>query len=173
MRPFSQRRRRRELRLLPLVCRVMPGLKLRQWLWFQNKTTGARRERRLEVDLKNQWVEAQAALETLPALMQVVQTFIRRAPPCGFARESTVDSDQIVAESDCSRARHCCRIVVLYRRLRNVWPFFSTSRISWVSLPAFPASYGLLSCRNQKPSFIANAFLGRQAVRPWRSLIEC
>ena len=28
--------------------------------------------------------KAQAALETLPALMQVVQTFIRRAPPCGI-----------------------------------------------------------------------------------------
>ena len=29
-------------------------------------------------------VEAYAAFETLPALMQVVQTFIRRAPPCGI-----------------------------------------------------------------------------------------
>ena len=28
--------------------------------------------------------KAQAAFETLPALMQVVQTFIRRAPPWGI-----------------------------------------------------------------------------------------
>jgi hypothetical protein len=44
--------------------------------------------------------------------------------------------------------------------------FFQPPEVLWVSLPAFPASYGLLSCRNQKPSFIANAFPGRQAVRP-------
>ena len=48
----------------------------------RNKTTGTRESagwRLIEIAGK-----AQAALETLPALMQVVQTFIRRAPPCGI-----------------------------------------------------------------------------------------
>src|SRR6185503_7765461 len=82
MRGSFPRRHQPGLRLLRLVCREMPGLRLKSWRWFQNETTGPQARRRLEVD-KKIWERAQAALETLPALMQVVQTFIRRAPPCG------------------------------------------------------------------------------------------
>ena len=50
--------------------------------------------------------------------------------------------------------------------------FFQPPGFLRVSLPAFPASYGLLSCRNQKPSFIAKAFPSRQGERLGASAVR-
>src|SRR5829696_3271027 len=82
MRSFFRGRHRRELLLRPRVCRATRELKSKQSHWFQNETTGPHERRRLEVDKKIEG-RAQAALDTLPALMHLVHTFTRRAPPCG------------------------------------------------------------------------------------------
>src|SRR5215813_12604569 len=106
------------------------------------KTTGARERAgwRLTADAPG---KAQAAFETLPALMQVVQTFMRRAPPCG-----------VCTRIDCrfGSKRRGVRLFACETLLPNCGPLPQTSQRlaiffnlqnSWVSLPAFPASYGL------------------------------
>jgi len=119
--------------------------------------------RRLEVEEEIAG-RAQAALETLPALMQEVQTFIRRAPPCGCC-----------TRIDCKFGSNLrgLRLFAWETLLPNCGPLPQTSqrlailfnlRVLGFLYRRF-RHHTVCNLADQKPSFITNAFLSRQGAR--------